>query len=101
MIARPYSMLFAAAVAFGAAAAFASTADAAMSEAQVKKYLEQLSGGAKVLKVEPVKVDSQSAYKVKLMNPGGNDNGAFQIYTVIVDADTGVPLSERLTKSAN
>jgi hypothetical protein len=45
--------------------------------------------GVSVLKVTPTKVDERDAYAVVVMNPGGNDNGAFEVSTLIVDAASG------------
>ncbi len=71
--------------------AFAATA--AMTADQVRRQVEQESGG-KVIKIEPRKVDHLSAFAVTIMNPGGNDNGAFQIYTVVVNAENGTIVPE-------
>lgn len=75
-------------LAAGAFALGAVPATAAMTEAQVKSLVESETGG-KILKVEPTTVSGQPAFAVKVMNPGGNDNGAFQIYTVVIDAASG------------
>jgi len=45
--------------------------------------------GVTVLKVTPMKLDGRDAYAVAVMNPGGNDNGAFAVITIVVDAETG------------
>jgi hypothetical protein len=42
-----------------------------------------------VLRVTPTEVDDRAAYAVVAMNPGGDDNGAFRVTTLIVDAETG------------
>lgn len=68
-------------------------AEAAMTEAQVKSLVEAQTGG-KILKVAPTTVRGQSAFAVKVMNQGGNDNGAFQVYTVVIDAASGTVLPE-------
>lgn len=72
----------------GAFALVAQPATAAMTEAQVKTLVENQTGG-KILKVDPVTVGGQPAFAVKVMNPGGNDNGAFQVYTVVIEAGSG------------
>lgn len=89
MVSRPALI---AAVA-SAIAFVAVPATAAMTEAQVKSLVESETGG-KILKVEPTAVRGQPAFAVKVMNPGGNDNGAFQVYTVVIDAGTGTVLPE-------
>jgi hypothetical protein len=66
---------------------------AAMTADQIKKQIETSSGG-KVLKIVPREVGTLKAYAVTIMNPGGNSNSAFQIYTVIVDAETGTLVPE-------
>ena len=73
-------------------AAFAGMA--AMTADQVRQQVEQESGG-KVIKVEPRKFGSLDAFAVTVMNPGGNDNAAFQVYTVIVNAENGTPIPEQ------
>jgi hypothetical protein len=45
--------------------------------------------GVNVLKVTPIKIDDRDGYAVLVMNPGGNDNGAFEVSTLIVDAASG------------
>lgn len=55
----------------------------AVSAAIAKRY------GVSVLKVSPIKVDGREAYAVAVMNPGGNDNGAFEVSTLVVDAESG------------
>ena len=77
----------------GAFALGAVPAKAAMTEAQVKSLVENQTGG-KILKVNPVTVSGQPAFAVKVMNPGGNDNDAFQVYTVVIDAGSGTVLPE-------
>lgn len=66
---------------------------AAMTADQIKKQVESVSGG-KVLKIEPREVGTLKAYAVTIMNPGGNTNSAFQVYTVIVDAENGTIVPE-------
>jgi len=66
---------------------------AAMTADQIKKQIESASGG-KVLKIEPREVGTLKAYAVTIMNPGGNSNSAFQVYTVIVDAENGTLVPE-------
>lgn len=78
-------------LAAGAFALMAVPATAAMTESQVKSLVETQTRGT-ILKVESVAVGGQPAFAVKVMNPGGNDNGAFQIYTVVIDAASGTVL---------
>jgi uncharacterized membrane protein YkoI len=66
---------------------------AAMTADQIKKQVESVSGG-KVLKIEPREVGTLKGYAVTIMNPGGNTNSAFQVYTVIVDAENGTIVPE-------
>lgn len=47
-----------------------------------------------VLRVTPKKVDDRAAFDVVVMNPGGDDNGAFQVSTLVVDAATGALLPQ-------
>lgn len=69
-------------------------ADAAMTADQIRRQVEQESGG-KVIKIEPRKFGDLAAYEVTVMNPGGNSNGAFQVYTVVVNAETGTLVPEQ------
>jgi hypothetical protein len=46
-----------------------------------------------VLRTTPTKIGERAAYAVVVMNPGGNDNGAFQVSTLMVDAETGALMS--------
>ncbi len=48
----------------------------------------------KVLKINAVTVDGKPAFKVTVMYPGGNFNTAFQVNTLIVDADSGKLVSQ-------
>lgn len=73
-------------------AAFAGMA--AMTADQIRQQVERESGG-KVIKIEPRKYGALDAFAVTVMNPGGNDNGAFQVYTVIVNAENGTLVSEQ------
>ncbi len=67
-----------------ASGASAAEVDAAAVRASIeKKY------NVKVLKINAVTVDGKSAFKVTVMYPGGDFNTAFQVNTLIVDANTG------------
>jgi len=69
-------------------------AEAAMSANEVRRQVEQASGG-KVIKIEPRKYGDLAAFAVTVMNAGGNDNGAFQVYTVIINAENGTIVPEQ------
>lgn len=45
--------------------------------------------GVTALKVTPIKLGDRDAFAVVVMNPGGDDNGAFEVSTLIVDAASG------------
>ncbi|MSP80956.1 MAG: hypothetical protein EXR02_07855 [Rhodospirillales bacterium] len=78
-----------------AGAGLATTAAmAAMTADQVRQQIERESGG-KVIKIEPRKYGSLEAFAVTVMNPGGNNNAGFQVYTVIVNAENGTLVSEQ------
>ncbi len=77
-----------AALLVGGAVSLAAPAWAAMSPDQVSAMIAEVYG-VTVLRVEPVTEDDQSAYIVTIMNPGGDFNAAFQVYRIVVDAETG------------
>ena len=82
----------AAAALFGAALALgASPAEAALSADQVKRQVET-QYGVTVLRVKPVTEQGRSAYAVTIMNPGGAFDEAFQVNTLVIDAETGRPI---------
>jgi len=68
----------------------ANSAQARMTEAQVKASLEK-SYPVRVLDkhTREIEFDGKAAYEVKVMNVGGDYNSAFMITTLIVDADSG------------
>ena len=79
----------AAAALFGAAlASGASPAGAALSADQVKRQVETRYG-VTVLRIKPVTEQGRSAYAVTIMNPGGDFNEAFQVNTIVIDAENG------------
>ncbi len=86
-----FGMAAALAAAIGLAA---SAATAAMTADQIRQQVERESGG-KVIKIEPRKYGTLEAFAVTVMNPGGNDNGAFQVYTVILSAENGTTVPEQ------
>ena len=67
----------------GAAGAMAQLSADTVSADVAQRY------GVSVLKATPIKVDGRDAYAVAVMNPGGDDNAAFQVNTLIVDAASG------------
>ncbi len=82
----------AAAAVFGAALALgASPAGAALSADQVKRQVETRYG-VTVLRIEAVTEQGRSAYAVTIMSPGGAFNEAFQVNTIVIDAETGRPV---------
>lgn len=50
--------------------------------------------GVTVLHITPTQVDDRAAYAVVVMNPAGDDNGAFSVTTLIADAETGELVSQ-------
>lgn len=71
----------------------AGSATAAMSPDAVKSAIEG-EYPVKVLKVTEDKVGEKPVYRVTMMFNGGNFNTAFQVNTIIVDAETGKPISQ-------
>ena len=61
---------------------------AAMSADQVSAKITKVFS-VKVLRTRPGQADGRRVYMVTIMNPGGDFNTAFQVNTLIVDADTG------------
>lgn len=61
---------------------------AAMSEAEITRSLEE-AYDVKVLRVTQVEREGGSAYRVTIMNAGGDFNEAYQVNTIMVDAETG------------
>jgi len=66
----------------------AALALAAMSEDQVRSAIER-DYGVQVLRVSPATEDGRSVFLVTVMNPPGDFNEAFQVNTLMVDAETG------------
>ncbi len=80
------------AVVFGATLALgAAPAGAALSADQVKRQVETRYG-VKVLRIKPVTEQGRSAFAVTIINPGGAFNEAFQVNTIVIDAETGRPI---------
>ncbi len=63
-------------------------AAAAMSADQVSAKITK-AFGVKVLRARRGQADGRRVYVVTIMNPGGDFNTAFQVNTLIVDAETG------------
>jgi hypothetical protein len=66
----------------------ACPAQAAMSEAAVRKQIAE-TYNVQVLKVRPATIDGRAAFLVTVMKAGGNRNDAFQVSTLAIDRDTG------------
>ena len=79
------------AVVFGATLALGATPAAALSADQVKRQVETRYG-VKVLRIKPMTEQGRSAFAVTIMNPGGDFNEAFQVNTIVIDAETGRPI---------
>ena len=73
---------------FGATLALGATPAAALSADQVRRQVETRYG-VKVLRIRPMTEQGRSAFAVTIMNPGGDFNEAFQVNTIVVDAETG------------
>ena len=68
-----------------------TVANAAMSRNEVSKKMTE-DFGVKVLRVKPMNDAGRHAYEVTVMSPGGDRNGAFQVNTIVIDANTGKPV---------
>jgi uncharacterized membrane protein YkoI len=66
---------------------------AAMSAAQVKSAIEA-EYDARVLKIDPGKDNGRDVFIVKVMYNGGDYNTAFQVNILVIDAETGKPVSQ-------
>ena len=77
-----------AAVVVGAGVLFSAPAGAAMSADEVAVAVAE-AYGVTVLRVVATAVDGRSVFRVTMMNPGGDFDEAFQVNTLLVDADTG------------
>jgi len=53
-----------------------------------------------VLRATPTTIGDRPAYVVAVMNPGGDDNGAFKVTTLIVDAKTGALVPQFMHRAA-
>lgn len=53
-----------------------------------------------VLRATPTTIGDRPVYRVVVMNPGGDDNGAFKVTTLVVDAETGMLVSQFMHRAA-
>ncbi len=75
----------------GAIVLLAAPAGAEMSvDAVIQKIEADYS--VTVLRVRPMTDDGRRVFAVTIMNPGGAFNEAFQVNTIVIDADTGRPI---------
>ena len=74
------------------AAPAASDAEAAMSKEQIKAAIEK-EYGVTVLRIEETKEAGRAAFRVTMMNAGGDFNDAFQVNQIVVDAESGRPIA--------
>ena len=79
------------AVVIGATLALGATPAVALSGGQVKRQVEARYG-VMVLRIKPMTEQGRSAFAVTIMNPGGDFNEAFQVNTIVLDAETGRPI---------
>jgi hypothetical protein len=70
-----------------------ASASAEMSKKAIQVGIEK-SYDAKVLKISKGKNRGRSVFFVKVMFNGGNFNTAFQVNTLVIDSNTGKPLSQ-------
>ena len=64
-----------------------------ITEEEVARRLAERFG-VNVLASEQTLAEGRLAYRLKVMNAGGNRNGAFRVSTVVVDAETGELVSQ-------
>ena len=75
----------------GAIVSLAAPAGAEMSVDAVIQKIEADSA-VTVLRVKPMTDGGRRVFAVTVMNPGGDFNEAFQVNTIVVDAETGQPI---------
>ena len=92
------SMLGAAAIL--ASVSLRSSAAERLTEAGARFIVEQQLQGD-ILKIEQKKIDGRMAYAVTVMNVGGDADHAFQVYTLIIDAETGTLMPETASLQPN
>lgn len=71
----------------------ASPARAAVTAEQAAAAIAK-TYGVQVLKIAPAMIDGRAAYRITVMNPGGDFNDAFRVTTLAVDAETGKLISQ-------
>jgi hypothetical protein len=76
-----------------AQAGAAGNAGPALGEDEVRTLLGERFG-VEVLKIETMESERGPAYAVTVMNPPGNDDGAFLVETLVVDGATGEVLGQ-------
>jgi hypothetical protein len=64
------------------------TKEPALGEDEVRALVRE-SLGVEILKIETIESQGRPAYAVTVMNPPGNDNGAFMAETLVIDGATG------------
>ncbi len=64
---------------------------AQLSAAEVGQRIAQ-AYPVKVLSVRSIEFDGKTVYAVTVMTNGGDFDDAFQVNTIVVDADTGKPI---------
>ncbi len=72
----------------GAIVLVAAPARAEMSADAVKQKIEA-DYAVTVLRVKPMTGGGRRVFAVTIMNPGGDFNEAFQVNTIVIDAETG------------
>ncbi len=82
-------LLAVAAVAAVVSAATPSLAQGLMSESKARAAIEE-TYGVQVLSVEEIGKDGWQAFVVKVMNPPGDFDEAFQVNTLVIDRQTGL-----------
>ena len=53
-----------------------------------------------VLRTTPTTIGDRPAFRVVVMNPGGDHNGAFEVTTLVVDAETGKLVPQFMHRAA-
>lgn len=92
------SMLVTAAVL--ASASLPSSASETLTETDVRSIVEQHRRGD-ILKIEQTRINGRLAYAVTFMNAGGDANHAFQVYTLVIDAESGTLMPETVNLQPN
>ena len=80
--------LLLAALMVGGGISLSAPAWAAMSADEVAAAIAE-AYGVTVLRVVPATDDGRSVFRLTIMNPGGDFDEAFQVNTLLVDAETG------------